>query len=51
MLAAGARLLGVAAFDAYPSTVVAAGAVEWLLAVAIVLVALLPFADRRGIER
>ena len=50
-LAAGARLLGVGEFDAYPSTVVAAGAREWLLALALVAVALLPFADRRGIVR
>jgi energy-coupling factor transport system permease protein len=51
VLAAGARLLGVAGFDAYPRTVVAAGPAELLLALSIVLVALLPFADRRGIER
>ncbi|HEX4345865.1 MAG TPA: energy-coupling factor transporter transmembrane component T [Solirubrobacteraceae bacterium] len=51
LLAAGARLLGVARFEAYPRTVVAAGPAEWLLAVAIVLVALLPFADRRGVAR
>ena len=50
-LALGARLLDVAAFDAYPRTVVVSGPAEWLLAVAIVAVALLPFADRRGIER
>jgi energy-coupling factor transport system permease protein len=48
-LAAGARLLGVAAFDAYPRTVAPVGAGEWLLAVALVVVALAPFADRRGI--
>jgi energy-coupling factor transport system permease protein len=50
-LALGARLLDVAAFGAYPRTVVASGPAEWLLALAIVAVALLPFADRRGIER
>ncbi|HEV7804937.1 MAG TPA: energy-coupling factor transporter transmembrane component T [Solirubrobacteraceae bacterium] len=50
-LAAGARLLEIAGFDAYPRTVVASGAAEWLLALAIVIVALLPFADRRGIAR
>jgi energy-coupling factor transport system permease protein len=48
-LAAGARLLGLARFDAYPQTVAPVGAAEWLLAVALVVVALLPFADRRGI--
>lgn len=48
-LAAGARLSGLAGFDAYPRTVVAAGPPEWLLALALVAVALLPFADRRGI--
>ena len=51
VLAAGARLLGVAGYDAYPLTVVAAGPPELLLAVALIAVALLPFADRRGIER
>lgn len=50
-LTLGARLLGVAAFDAYPSTVAPAGGAEWLLAAALVAVALLPFADRRGIAR
>ncbi|MDX6720512.1 MAG: energy-coupling factor transport system permease protein [Solirubrobacteraceae bacterium] len=50
-LAAGARLLGIAQFDAYPRTVVATGAGEWLLAAAIVAVAIAPFADRRGVSR
>jgi energy-coupling factor transport system permease protein len=50
-LSLGARLLGIADFDAYPLTVVATGAQEWLLALAIVVVALLPFADRRGVMR
>jgi energy-coupling factor transport system permease protein len=50
-LALGARMLGLAAYDAYPHTAMAAGASEWLLAVAFVAVALLPFADRRGIVR
>lgn len=49
VLAAGARLLGIASFDAYPQTVFATGASEWLLAAALVVVALVPFADRRGI--
>jgi len=51
VLACGARLLGVGGFDAYPLTVVATGSSEWLLAVAIVAVAILPFADRRGVLR
>jgi energy-coupling factor transport system permease protein len=50
-LVSGARVLGVGAYDAYPFTVVAVGPREWLLAAAFVAVALLPFADRRGIVR
>jgi hypothetical protein len=50
-LSLGARLLGIADFDAYPLTVVAAGTAEWLLALAIIVVAVLPFADRRGVMR
>ncbi len=50
-LCIGARMLAIADFDAYPLTVVAAGAREWLLALAIVVVAVLPFADRRGVLR
>ena len=50
VLAGGARLLGIASYDAYPSTSIAAGTSEWLLAAALVVVALLPFADRRGID-
>jgi energy-coupling factor transport system permease protein len=49
-LAAGAHVLGVAGFSAYPSLHVHAGAAEVILAVALVVVALAPFADRRGIE-
>jgi energy-coupling factor transport system permease protein len=49
VLAGGARLLGAAHFEAYPQTVVRTGAAEWVLAAALALVALLPFADRRGI--
>jgi energy-coupling factor transport system permease protein len=51
VLAAGARLAGVARFEAYPATQLSFGAREWLLAAALVVVALAPFADRRGIER
>jgi energy-coupling factor transport system permease protein len=50
-LAAGARLAGVAHFEAYPATRLSFGAREWLLAAALVAVALVPFAERRGIER
>jgi energy-coupling factor transport system permease protein len=50
-LCAAARLTGVAGFQAYPTTELAAGAREWLLAAALFAVALLPFADRRGIAR
>ena len=49
VLAGGARLLGVAHFEAYPQTVTATGPGEWILAASLLLVALLPFADRRGI--
>ncbi len=50
-LAIGARVGGLAPFQAYPSlrAPVSAGLVA--LAGALVVVALLPFADRRGIER
>ena len=41
----------VAPFEAYPQTVAPVGAAEWLLCAALVLVALAPFADRRGIVR
>lgn len=51
VLAVGARLLGVASFDAYPQTVAPVGAGEWVLCAALVLVALAPFADRRGVLR
>jgi energy-coupling factor transport system permease protein len=49
-LTAGAHLAGIAAFDAYPTLGVPFGPGEAGLAVAIFAVALLPFADRRGIE-
>jgi energy-coupling factor transport system permease protein len=51
VLAGGARLLGVAPFEAYPQTVAPVGAGEWVLCAALVLVALAPFADRRGVLR
>jgi energy-coupling factor transport system permease protein len=50
-LVAGAKLAGVAAFAAYPRLEAAVGPAEVALCAALALVALLPFADRRGIER
>lgn len=50
-LAAGARLTGVAAFEAYPVTDAEVGPGQIGLGIALIVVALLPFADRRGIER
>jgi energy-coupling factor transport system permease protein len=50
-LTIGARVAGVSAFAAYPSLSAPVGAAELALAAAVVVVALLPFADRRGIER
>jgi energy-coupling factor transport system permease protein len=50
-IAISARVGGVASFAAYPSLSVPVGAQELALAGALVLVALAPFADRRGIER
>jgi energy-coupling factor transport system permease protein len=49
--AVAARAADLAAFSAYPTLQAPAGAGELALAVAIVVVALAPFADRRGIER
>ena len=50
-LAAGARVAGVASFAPYPTVHAPAGVAELVLAAAIVAAGLLPFADRRGIER
>jgi energy-coupling factor transport system permease protein len=50
-LVLGAKLGGVGDFTAYPRLVVPLGAGEVALCAALALVALLPFADRRGIER
>lgn len=47
-LAIGARIAGVGAFDPYPTISVAAGAPTIVLAVAIPLLAALPFATARG---
>jgi energy-coupling factor transport system permease protein len=49
-IAAAARLAGVAQFAAYPALAAPVGAAELVLGGALVLVALAPFADRRGIE-
>lgn len=51
VLAVVARLAGVADFAAYPSLSAPVGAAEVAVALGLVVVALLPFADRRGIER
>jgi energy-coupling factor transport system permease protein len=50
-LVVAARLGGVAPFAAYPSLDAPVGPAEIGLAVALIAVALAPFADRRGIER
>ncbi len=49
-LAIGARILGLAPFRAYPSLSVPVDAGVLALAAGLIAVALLPFADRRGIE-
>ena len=46
-----APLLGVASFEAYPRLAVDGGGAEATLAALLLLAALVPFADRRGIER
>jgi energy-coupling factor transport system permease protein len=50
-LSVGARIAGVADFDAYPLLSASVGPVEAGLAVGLAVVALAPFLDRRGIER
>ena len=50
-LLAAAKVAGAGAFRAYPQLAVPAGTAELVLAGAIVVVALAPFLDRRGIER
>jgi energy-coupling factor transport system permease protein len=50
-LVVGARIAGIAPFDAYPSLRAPVGAGEIALAVALIALALAPFANRRGIER
>ena len=51
VLLAGARLAGVADFAAYPRLHADAGAREAALCAALLVAALAPFADRRGIAR
>jgi hypothetical protein len=50
-LAVFARLSGVTPFDAYPRLATSAGLPELIVCCALVVVALLPFADRRGVAR
>jgi len=50
-LVIAARIAGVAPFAAYPALRAPVGPAEVALAVALIGVALAPFADRRGIER
>jgi energy-coupling factor transport system permease protein len=50
-LSVGARLAGVADFDAYPLVSASVGPAEVGLVVGLAAVALAPFLDRRGIER
>jgi energy-coupling factor transport system permease protein len=51
VLGAGAKLAGVARFEASPRLVAPLGPRELALLAALLAVSLLPFADRRGIER
>ena len=48
-LAVVGALAGAIAFDAYPALKLESGASAWAVAAAIPIVALLPFADRRGV--
>jgi energy-coupling factor transport system permease protein len=50
-LTVAARIAGWASFEAYPALRVAATPATWGLVAALVLVVLLPFADRRGVRR
>lgn len=50
-LTVAARVFGLAGFQAYPSLHVAAGAKTLMLAAGLLMLALLPFVDRRGIEQ
>jgi energy-coupling factor transport system permease protein len=50
-LAIGARVAGLATVQISSTVHVGFGSGEWAIAAALVVVALLPFADRRGVER
>jgi energy-coupling factor transport system permease protein len=50
-LALALRLAGAAPFGVYPTLDVETGAAAWALSAAIVVLPLLPFLDRRGIDR
>jgi energy-coupling factor transport system permease protein len=50
-LAIGGRVGGLEPFHAYPTLYAPLAAPEWALAAALVVAALLPFAERRGIDR
>jgi energy-coupling factor transport system permease protein len=50
-LSVSARIAGVADFEAYPSLSAPLGADEFAFAAVLVVVALAPFLDRKGIER
>jgi len=49
-LAVVGALTGAIGFDAYPALKLESGAAAWAVAAAIPIVALLPFADRRGVS-
>ena len=51
MLAVGAQAGGLAGFDAYPRVELHGGTGAVVIAVALAVVALAPFLDRRGIVR
>jgi energy-coupling factor transport system permease protein len=50
-LALAGRLSGAASFEAYPLVKMQLDAGTWVLCVALIAAVLLPFADRRGIDR
>jgi energy-coupling factor transport system permease protein len=50
-LSVGARIAGIADFDAYPLLSASVGPAEVAVVVGLIVVALAPFLDRRGIER
>jgi hypothetical protein len=50
-LAVGGRLSGAASFAAYPLLKMQIDGGTWALCAALIAAVLLPFADRRGIDR